>query len=30
MSVAYGGTAKQAGLDGHSVRAKQLEEIVGK
>jgi heterodisulfide reductase subunit B len=30
MSVAYGKTAKQAGLDGHVIRAKQLEEIAGK
>jgi len=30
MSVAYGKDAKQSGLDGHVVRAKQLEKIAGK
>ncbi|GMQ77171.1 MAG: CoB--CoM heterodisulfide reductase iron-sulfur subunit B family protein [Gammaproteobacteria bacterium] len=30
MSVAYGKTAKQSGLDGHVVRAKQLEKIANK
>jgi heterodisulfide reductase subunit B len=30
MSVAYGKTAKQSGLDGHIVRAKQLEKIASK
>ncbi len=27
MTVAYGGSVKQAGLDGHVIRAKRLEEI---
>jgi heterodisulfide reductase subunit B len=27
MTLAYGGTAKEAGLDGHVIRAKKLEEI---
>lgn len=30
MTVAYGGSAKEAGLDGHVIRAKQLEEIAAK
>jgi len=30
MSVAYGKTAKQAGLDGQIIKAKKLEEIAGK
>ncbi|HED16932.1 MAG TPA: heterodisulfide reductase [Gammaproteobacteria bacterium] len=30
MSVAYGKDAKQAGLDGQIIKAKQLEEIAGK
>jgi len=30
MAVAYGGTAKEAGLDGHVIRARRLEEIAGK
>lgn len=30
MTVAYGGTAKDAGLDGQIIKAKKLEEIAGK
>jgi heterodisulfide reductase subunit B len=30
MTVAYGGSAKQAGLDGQVIRAKKLEEIAVK
>jgi heterodisulfide reductase subunit B len=30
MTVAYGGNAKEAGLDGHVIRAKKLEEITVK
>ena len=30
MSVAYGRSAKEAGLDGQVIRAKQLETIAGK
>ena len=30
MTVAYGGTASEAGLDGHIIRATKLEEIAGK
>ena len=30
MTVAYGGTAKEAGLDGQVIRAKKLEEIAVK
>lgn len=30
MSVAYGGSAKDAGLDGQIIRAKQLEDIASK
>jgi heterodisulfide reductase subunit B len=30
MSVAFGKTAKQSGLDGHIVKAKQLEAIAAK
>ena len=30
MTVAYGGTLKEAGLDGHVIRAKKLEEIAVK
>jgi heterodisulfide reductase subunit B len=30
MTLAYGGTAKEAGLDGHVIRAKKLEEIAVK
>jgi heterodisulfide reductase subunit B len=30
MTVAYGGTAKEAGLDGNIIRATQLEEIAAK
>jgi heterodisulfide reductase subunit B len=30
MTVAYGGSAKEAGLDGNIVRATQLEEIAAK
>ena len=30
MTVAYGGTAKEAGLDGQVIRAKKLEEIAEK
>ena len=30
MAVAYGKSAKQAGLDGHVIRAKRLEAIAGK
>jgi heterodisulfide reductase subunit B len=27
MTVAYGGTAKQAGLDGHIIQPKKLQDI---
>jgi len=30
MSVAYGRSAKDAGLDGNIIRAKQLEEVASK
>ncbi|MFA7620037.1 MAG: heterodisulfide reductase-related iron-sulfur binding cluster, partial [Thiohalomonadaceae bacterium] len=30
MTVAYGGTARQAGLDGQLIRAEKLEKIAGK
>jgi heterodisulfide reductase subunit B len=30
MSVAYGGTLKQAGLDGHLIQPNKLQEIAGK
>jgi heterodisulfide reductase subunit B len=30
MTVAYGGTAKEAGLDGHLIKARKLEEIAKK
>lgn len=30
MSVAYGGTVKQAGLDGHVIKSKKLQEIAAK
>jgi len=30
MTVAYGGSAKEAGLDGQVIRAKRLEEIAVK
>ncbi len=30
MSVAYGGSAKQAGLDGHVIQPAKLQEIAGK
>ena len=30
MSVAYGGSAKQAGLDGHVIQPKKLQDIAGK
>jgi len=30
MSVAYGGSAKDAGLDGQVIPAKKLEEIASK
>jgi heterodisulfide reductase subunit B2 len=30
MTVAYGGSVKQAGLDGHVIRPKQLQDIAGK
>lgn len=30
LTVAYGGSAKEAGLDGNIIRAKQLEEIAAK
>jgi hypothetical protein len=30
MSVAYGGSAKQAGLDGHIIKPKKLQDIAGK
>lgn len=30
MSIAYGGTARQAGLDGQLIKAGKLEEIAGK
>jgi heterodisulfide reductase subunit B len=30
MTVAYGGSAKEAGLDGQVIRAKQLEDIAAK
>ncbi|MBU6473443.1 MAG: heterodisulfide reductase, partial [Alphaproteobacteria bacterium] len=30
MTVAYGGTAKQAGLDGNIIRAEKLEKIAAK
>jgi heterodisulfide reductase subunit B len=30
MTVAYGGSAKDAGLDGQFIRAEKLEKIAGK
>jgi heterodisulfide reductase subunit B len=30
MSVAYGGSAKQAGLDGHVILPKKIQDIAGK
>ena len=30
MTVAYGGTAKQAGLDGHIIQPKKLQDIAVK
>lgn len=30
MSVAYGGSAKQAGLDGHVIQPKKLQDIAGR
>ena len=30
MTVAYGGSAKEAGLDGNIIRATQLEKIAAK
>ena len=30
MTVAYGGTAKEAGLNGQVIRAKKLEEIAAR
>jgi len=30
MTVAYGGSAKEAGLDGQVIPAKQLEDIANK
>ena len=30
MSVAYGGSGKEAGLDGQIIKARQLEEIASK
>lgn len=30
MSVAYGGNAKQAGLDGHVIQPRKLQDIAGK
>ena len=30
MTVAYGGNAREAGLDGHVIRARKLEEIAVK
>jgi heterodisulfide reductase subunit B len=30
MTVAYGGSAKQAGLDGQLIRAEKLEQIAKK
>ena len=30
LAVAYGGTAKESGLDGHVIPVKKLEEIVAK
>jgi len=30
MAVAYGSSAKEAGLDGNIIKAKQLEDIAGK
>ena len=30
MTVAYGGTAKEAGLDGHIIQQKKLQEIAVK
>ena len=30
MTLAYGGTAKEAGLDGHVIRVKKLEETAVK
>ena len=30
MTVAYGGTAKEAALDGNIIRATQLEQIAAK
>ena len=30
MTVAYGGTAKEAGLDGHIIQPKKLQELATK
>lgn len=30
MTLAYGGSVKEAGLDGHVIRARKLEEIAVK
>lgn len=30
LSVAYGGSAKEAGLDGHVIQPKKLQDIAGK
>ena len=30
MSVAYGGSEKQAGLNGHLIQPKKLQDIAGK
>lgn len=30
LSVAYGGSVKEAGLDGHVIQPKKLQDIAGK
>lgn len=30
MSVAYGGSVKETGLDGHIIQPKKLQDIAGK
>ncbi len=30
MTVAYGGSAKEAGLDGHIIHPKKLQELAGR
>jgi heterodisulfide reductase subunit B len=30
VSIAYGGSAKQDGLDGHVIQPKKLQDIAGK